>query len=114
MHPANYDLETYKGEDFKFSLVFKNPDGTPVDLSGCQVLAGFRHEQEKETLIDLNPSIDVGTATISMFVSSSVTNTLRLGTGAYDLILIDVTGHREVLLKGAFHVKYSPTVSAPD
>lgn len=114
MKPATYDIEVYKGEDFRLSFVFKNPDGTLVDLSGCQVVSAFRHEQEKETQIPFVPGIDTVTATISIYMDKVTTNTLRLGAGIYDIVLTDSSGFSEVILKGAMQVRYSPTVSLAD
>lgn len=114
MHPANLDIEVYKGEDFHLSFIFKNPDGTLVDLTSCSVVSFFRHEQEKETPISLNATIDVPTATIFLSMDKEVSNTLRLGRGLYDVVLTDSHGESEVLLKGYMQIKYSPSVSLPD
>jgi hypothetical protein len=114
MHPANLDVEVYKGEDFSLSFVFKNPDGTLVDLSACFVEAAFRHEQEKDTKISFTTSIDIPSGTITLFMEKTITNTLRLGTGHYDMVLINALGHSEVLLKGQMVVRYSPTISEAD
>lgn len=114
MKPATYDIEVYKGEDFRLSFVFKNPDGTLVDLSGCQIVSAFRHEQEKETQILFTTEIEVVTATVSLFMDKVTTNTLRLGAGIYDVVLINTLGKSEVILKGAMQVRYSPTISEAD
>lgn len=114
MNPANLDVEVYKGEDFSLSFVFKNPDGTLVDLSACSIEAAFRHEQEKETKVSFVTSIDIPTATITLFMDKVTTNTLRLGAGHYDMVLINALGHSEVILNGHMYVKYSPTISETD
>lgn len=114
MKPATYDIEVYKGEDYTLAFVFKNPDGTLVDLSACQALAAFRHEQEKETQVPFATNIDIPTATISLYLDKVTTNTLRLGAGIYDLVLIDALGKSEVILKGAMQIRYSPTISEAD
>jgi len=114
MKPATYDIEVYKGEDFRLSFVVKNPDGTLVDLSGSQVVSAFRHEQEKETQMPFVANIDIVTATVSISMDKVTTNTLRLGAGIYDIVLTDASGFSEVILKGAMQVRYSPTVSLAD
>lgn len=114
MNPANLDLEIYKGEDFSLSFVFKNPNGTLVNLTSCSVVSYFRHEQKKETPISLNATIDIPTATISLAMTKTVSNTLRLGRGLYDLVLTNSLGKSEVLLKGYIQIKYSPSISLAD
>lgn len=114
MKPVDLDLEIYKGEDFQISFALKNPDGSLIDLSGYAVVSCFRHKQEVDPKITLQTSINVATATITIEMLSSVSNTLKLGAGIYDVVLIDSYGKSEVILKGAMHVKYSPTVSETD
>jgi LEA14-like dessication related protein len=85
--PANYDLVLYKGDYFSMTLTFKNPDDSPMDLTGytaqCSIRAtigaaeGFAAEL---TITPLQGKVDV-------LFPSSITSDLSAGDYVWDFQL---------------------------
>ncbi len=105
------DLLISRGDHFgPHSLALANPDGSPVDLTGC-TLAGVVRVGEAEVAVRVqvtNPTqgqanfwlTQADTATLP----AGATETAQQGAGKWQLKLTDSAGHRHPVFYGAAQV----------
>lgn len=105
------DLRIKQGATFgPFNAVMRNPDNTPVDLTGCQIRGKIRHKGLSEPVlaaIEVVSAYD-STGTYSFGLSDSVTASLPCGEletasdsiHTWDLELEDASGRVTALYYG--------------
>ena len=109
-----YDITVEQGVTFVLPITWKDSSGTPVNLSGYSARMQIREEYDsQETLVSLtSPSggIVLGGAlgTIVVTIAASVTQTLRLSSGVYDLE-VEIGGVVTRLLQGAVTISREVT-----
>ena len=96
------DLSITQGSSFSIRLEVRDPEGSPDDLTGYGVRGYLKNKYADETpLLDLNPFVsDATEGQIDINVSSSVTATLPITQGVYDIekyLLSDTTVVDKVL-----------------
>ncbi len=115
MTAGTFHLVIEQGTDFALELTYSDPDGVPIDLTGCSAALMVRTTYDAATpLVSLSsPSagITLGGAagTIRIEIDSTVTATLPPGTAVYDLKLTDSLGNPLRLVEG--NVTISPAVT---
>ena len=106
-----YDFNVTQGANFKPSIIWKDANGNPVDLTGYTAKMQVRKEPaDTSYLIELstaNSRISIPTpanGTIEFNISSADTLGLASGTYKYDLMMTDSGGVVTKLVYGAFTV----------
>ena len=113
--PAKLKLTIYQGATFRKRLVWKAPNGTPIDLTGCTARMQVRSEVESVTpLLELNTAgggIALGGAggTIDLYVSDENTALVTWESGVWDLEITHPSGEVTRLAQGSISV--SPEVT---
>jgi hypothetical protein len=109
MSAGLYRIWCEQGATFTLPLVWKQADGTPVDLTGYSAQMDVRTSKTAETavveLTTINGRITLGGATgeITLMIPATITATLDPAAYVYDLELIQgVTVYR--ILEGTFVV----------
>ncbi len=104
-----YDLLIRKGRKFTRTFVFKNADGTPIDLTGKAYRLQIRENNEgEEKLVELvslsdDPAFSIQgdltvtgvTGTVVMTIKKSVTTALTIKSGVWDLEQFDEDDEEE-------------------
>lgn len=112
MPAATYNILIEQGSVFNFDLVYKDDEGTPINLTGYKARMQVRRRYSSdEALISLSSdagSITLGGAlgTIHAEASAQVTKNLDIKQGVYDLELIPPAGEADAfrLVRGAVTV----------
>lgn len=113
--PAKIKLTIYQGATFRKRLVWKAPDGTPIDLTGCTARMQVRSEVESAVvLLNLtteNGGITLGgaTGTIDLLSADDETAAITWDGGVWDLEIAHPGGDVTRLAQGSISV--SPEVT---
>jgi hypothetical protein len=113
---AEVDLALQQGADFATTLTFQNQDATPVDLTGCALMAVIRRRGLDKTpvaafalVINSPPSAGIAAMTMARSVSLGLpcgeTPADPLYQFVWDLKLTDSAGKVSVPLFGAVTVQ---------
>jgi hypothetical protein len=107
---AKYDLLIEQGATLRRVIVYRDPNGAPIDLTGSRVLWQVRDHPESATTILSFDSDNLltgqtcgpldATGTIDFAVSDEVTATLDFTLARWDLIVESAGGERDRLLEG--------------
>ena len=90
-----YDITIEQGATFQMSLTWNDNTGSPINLSGysarMQVRTSYEAEETLVSLTSLGGDIVLGGAlgTIAITIAASVTETLQIDEGVYDLELVN-------------------------
>ena len=90
-----YDIIIEQGATFQMSLTWNDNTGSPINLSGysarMQVRTSYEAEETLVSLTSLGGDIVLGGAlgTIAITIAASVTETLQIDEGVYDLELVN-------------------------
>ena len=105
MAAGRHDFTVRQGETFTRAITYKNPDGTPVNLSGYTARMAVRKREGQGVLA--SPSITLGGAsgTITPVIAASVTAAMPPGEHEYDLFVVSGGGVAACLLFGRFVVE---------
>lgn len=106
---ANYELE--KGTDFIQDIVFRNPDRTPLNLTGYSASAKIRR-------YPTSPSYNIITVIfvnreqgqIRLYLNADQTSLLSGGRNYYDVIFTDPDGITSKKIEGSIIVNETSTV----
>lgn len=115
MAAAKYTLKIEQGATFEKTLNWKNPDGTPVDLTGCTARMHVRTKiGAPDKLLDLttaNGGIVLGgtAGTVQIVLTAAQTEALTWTTAVYDLEVEFSNGFVRRLIQGG--VSVSPGVT---
>jgi len=99
-------LETYQGEMFTREVIWKDSNGTVINLTGYTSRMCIRTDINTEPVIDLSSNTNGGIVItpnegkIVITIKSSQTRLLTGQKYIYDLFLIDSNGNGTVLLYG--------------
>ena len=103
MPAANYDILIEQGATYRQDFVWKDSAGDPIDLSTYTARMQVRKLKTEELLLNLaeGTGITLGNdGSIEVEVSATVTETLPVVCGRYDLELEDSNGIVTRLLQG--------------
>lgn len=116
MAASTYNLLIEQGATFTLSLVWKDSEGDPVDLTGysarMQVRPSVTSEDVLLSLTDQDGIVLGGDGSIVVQASATQTAAISSKRGAYDLELEDQDGTVTRLLQGV--VTISPEVTRGD
>jgi hypothetical protein len=110
MSAGLYKIWFEQGATFNRVLTWRNPDATPIDLTGYTARMQVRpNKLSADVLLSLttqNGRITLGGAlgTITLDVDATVAATISAGQFVYDLELISSAGEVTRLIEGAFVV----------
>lgn len=112
MTAAAYDLTIESGVTFKLNVAWKNPDGTPIDMTGYRVHAVFLASGTDSVAADADSANPVAGITVSapdstgaVLIEFAPTFTTSLsGVGRYILDAIAPDTDATRLLQGEFVV----------
>lgn len=116
MNPGRFTIKLKQGAYWSKSMVFKDPTGDPMDLTGWTAHMQARPYEGAATVwVDLsteNGRIILGglDGTIVLELLDTVTATIPADDGVYDLFLVPPSGQDVPLLEGEFKVKARVTV----
>lgn len=95
MAATKYDFDIEKGSSFRISIIYKNSEGIPVDLTGwcarlvwktnLNMVQSFSTENSDLNLYKF--SIDEPNAKITLMIPAQTTNSFTFKTAKYDLEL---------------------------
>lgn len=110
MAAGSYDILCEQGATFSLVLTWRNPDGTPIDITGYSAKMQVRASKADATAIltldtttgGITLGGDMGTVTLT--ASATATNSLTSGAYVYDLELTSATNNVTRLIEGAFTV----------
>lgn len=119
----NFEVE--RGSTFDKTIVWKQPDGTPVDLTGKGARMMVRPDFESAAFISMSDSDPVGSprielggtaGTIRLIIPAASTEAIVPDSGVYDLEIFEtpVGSTEEVVTKLLFgNMKFLPEVTRP-
>jgi hypothetical protein len=106
---ANYELE--RGADFIQNFTFKNPDKTPLDLTGFTAASKIRKYPTSPKYNTINITfVDRAAGKIRLSISKELTSLLTPGRNYYDLIITSSEGISTKKLEGNIIVNNSSTL----
>ena len=107
---ANNNLDLIVNQKSSFRAVFnvKNSDGTPVNLGGYTVAAGFKADisAADSTQVDFTSAItDSANGEITISLTKEQTNAMKNPRYVYDVVITETSsGFRTRLIEGAVKV----------
>ena len=117
MSAGTYDFYIEQGATYQLVVTWKQPDGTPVDLTGYSARMQFRKTKTSTTVLfsgtTANGVISLGGAagTVSITIPATSTDDFTFGCGVYDLELESAGGIVTRLIEG--DVEVSKEVTRP-
>lgn len=96
LKPKRYDIELYQGDDFAFSLVFKN-GSTPLDVTAWDAIAQIKKVDDNTPGETPNMTVMIGGTDGKITIKLSNTGTAALQgttTYKYDVQVADATTQR--------------------
>lgn len=114
MSAGVYDLVIEQGATLNTTFTWKDPSGTPINLTGYSARAMFRPDYRSNTILSLSTSdgtivITGASGIISFNVPASTTSYLSTGNGVWDLELISSSGIVTRLVGGSYDVSAEVT-----
>lgn len=106
---GTYDITCEQGATFNLVLTWRNPDQSPIDITGytgkMQVRAS-KADPDAVLTLQTGSGITLGgvNGTITLSASATATDALSAGTYVYDLELTSSNGTVTRLIEGAFTV----------
>jgi hypothetical protein len=107
MKPGKYDFVIRQGSTWSQKVVWKDPLGAPVNLSGYTARMQIRPVVQSPTvLVELttqNGRIALGGANgeITLTLAASITEAIQATSGVYDLELVSAGGIVTAILEGS-------------
>lgn len=103
-----YNMEIEQGATYALNLQYKTEDGTPVNLTSCQIRLGIKEQITDTTFLKfldngINGGITVTDAELGKFriaIPPNETAALTFNRGLYDLEIEFPNGDIERLIKG--------------
>lgn len=115
MTAGTYDIEIEIGVTFQLNIVWKDPDGNPIDNTGYDARMQVRHKYTSETALleftTTNSRITLGgtDGRISVKGAAILSDPITEKYGVYDLEMIAPNGDVYRVLQGV--VTFSPQVT---
>lgn len=119
MSAAKYDLEIEQGATLRRVIVWRDPAGAAINLTGARVLFQVRDNPDAvsthlafdsaalATGMTIGPLNDTGT--IDFTVSNAITALLDFTVGSWDLLVQSAGGQRDRVLEGRATLKLAVT-----
>ncbi len=96
-----YNFAVKQGADYRLTVTWKNPDGTPVNLTGRTAKMQLRVQPASDALLTLTSGAGLtlgGTAgTVGIVITAAQGLTLPLEPVLYDLLIINGTAVDRIL-----------------
>lgn len=112
MAAANYDLYIEQGATFTLSLIWKDDEGTPIDITGYVARMQIRQNYDTEPVISLTDGDGIvlgGVAgTIDITITDEQTTDIEIIRGKYDLEL-ELAGVVTRLIQGQVEISREVT-----
>ncbi|OZI17919.1 hypothetical protein [Bordetella genomosp. 7] len=114
MNAGYYDLHIDQGATFRLLFTWKDSEGEPVDLSGCEARMQMRYIHPDDLVLSLSTGdgdiVLGGTAgTVELKLEPERTAPLTQLTGAYDLEIVYQGGDIVRLLQGRWFISREVT-----
>lgn len=115
MTAATRDITIEQGATFTYPLIYKDSEGTPVNLTGYTARMQVRRSKASDvavlTLTTENGSITLGGAagTINVVASAENTAAITIKVGVYDLELVSPSGNVKRLIEGEVTISQEVT-----
>jgi hypothetical protein len=108
------DLETEQGSDLRYSIVYKESNGTAVNITGASAKMQVRKWGSETTAaiqLDASNGLSLGTTNgvVAIAIPGAATAKLPAGTYRYDLILTTSAGVVDNIMYGKFIVSQGVT-----
>ena len=88
----NHDMD--QGANFSFSILAKDTNGNPVNLSsGCTAYCQMRKYYTSTSYVNLNTALTGGTGYITVSLGATGTAAIKAGTYFYDVELVSNSGN---------------------
>jgi hypothetical protein len=117
MNTPRHDIEIHQGVTFMLGLVYKDPNGEPVDLTGYSARMTVRDSEGGKVLCDLSSTAehirlgDTAPGAVNVEISDSITRKMPVTRlGVYDLLLFAPGGRSYKLMRGDSPVIYTATL----
>lgn len=94
------NLKIDQGTDFLTSVTLTDDDGDPISLSNYTGAGQIRKYYTSTTAVDFNVSVDAGTGTVTISLTSAQTNAMEAGRYVYDVELTDTANVVSRILEG--------------
>ena len=115
MAAANYDLYVEQGATFELSIVWKDDEGTPIDITGYSARLQIRKTYTSDPVISLTngDGITLGgvTGSIDILIDADATEAIEIRRGRYDLEL-EFAGVVTRLIEGVVEISREVTRDA--
>jgi hypothetical protein len=98
------------GTNFENTFTLRNPDGTPIDLTGYTGVSKIRkYPKDALNVQSFTVGITSSTGEVTLSMASTITSEIEQGRNYYDIVLTATDGTVSKVLEGTALV--SPTVS---
>lgn len=114
MAAADYDLLIEQGATFELSIVWKDDEGTPIDITGYSARMQIRQTYDTDPVISLTSASGGGivlggaTGTIDITIGANTTDDIEIRRGRYDLEL-ELAGVVTRLIQGGVDISREVT-----
>ena len=117
MAAADYNLLIEQGATFELSIIWKDDNDTPIDISGYSARMQIRKTYDSDPVISLTNDSDGGivlggvAGTIAITIDADTTDDIEILRGRYDLEL-EFNGVVTRLLQGIVNISREVTKDA--
>jgi hypothetical protein len=117
MAAADYDLLIEQGATFELSIIWKDNNDTPIDISGYSARMQIRKTYDTDPVISLTSASGGGitlggvAGTIDITIPATITDDIEILRGRYDLEL-ELSGVVTRLLQGVATISREVTKDA--
>lgn len=99
-----------QGTDYQEVFTVKNPDGSPLDLTGHTAVAKIRKFPDSTSSTSFNVGIVSAAGQVVVSLANTVTDDLKYGRYYYDVIVISSIGKKTKIVDGMVLVNPSESV----
>ena len=100
IEPGRYDITIHQGATFELPVQYKDPDGTPIDMSGYMLNSTLWNRTGTVKLATFfTPWVSQPSGAFKMRLDAAVTSGVT-EQGQYDLLVTTAAGDKFYLLEG--------------